>query len=230
IAKGSGWQHIGAYVNLGASYLFGIPAAVVLGFPLHLRAKGFWIRIVIGSVILLIGLLVLIGRTDWGKQTNVDKDQVKAAIKAQQDQQIDNALLVEARFCSDVELTKKEIERMVMEASRAEYIANDKFKHQLGRRESSTSEAEPSSSGGSAPILLSSSSDGNLTTTEDLILVSNLQLWLSSLKRTNLPSGIKADIVVAKDGSGKYKKISNAIKAVPEKSKKRFMIYVKKGI
>ncbi|PWA91400.1 MATE efflux family protein [Artemisia annua] len=68
IAKGSGWQHIGAYVNLGAFYLFGIPAAVVLGFPLHLRAKGFWIGIVIGSVILSIGLLVITGRTDWGKQ------------------------------------------------------------------------------------------------------------------------------------------------------------------
>ncbi|ONK67856.1 uncharacterized protein A4U43_C05F4520 [Asparagus officinalis] len=35
IARGCGWQHIGAYVNLGAFYLFGIPVAVVLGFPLH---------------------------------------------------------------------------------------------------------------------------------------------------------------------------------------------------
>ncbi|KAK6163562.1 hypothetical protein DH2020_000426 [Rehmannia glutinosa] len=78
--------------------------------------------------------------------TNVDKDQVKAAIKAQQDQQIDNALLAEGRFYSDLELTEKEIERMVMEASRAEYLADDKFKQQLGHRESSTSRAEPSSS------------------------------------------------------------------------------------
>ncbi|XP_016492027.1 OVARIAN TUMOR DOMAIN-containing deubiquitinating enzyme 6 [Nicotiana tabacum] len=78
---------------------------------------------------------------------NVDKDQVKAAIKAQQDQQIDNALLAEGRFYSDLELTEKEIERMVMEASRAEYIANDKFRQQFGCRESSTSSAEPSSSG-----------------------------------------------------------------------------------
>ncbi|MCD7467489.1 OVARIAN TUMOR DOMAIN-containing deubiquitinating enzyme 6 [Datura stramonium] len=78
---------------------------------------------------------------------NVDKDQVKAAIKAQQDQQIDNALLAEGRFYSDLELTEKEIERMVMEASRAEYVANDKFRQQLGCRESSTSSAEPSSSG-----------------------------------------------------------------------------------
>nr|GEZ61412.1 OTU domain-containing protein 5-B-like [Tanacetum cinerariifolium] len=80
--------------------------------------------------------------------TSVDKYQVKAEIKAQQEQQIDNALLAEARFCSDVELTEKEIERMVMEDSRAEYTANDKFEHQLGRRESLTYEAKPSSSGG----------------------------------------------------------------------------------
>lgn len=42
-----------------------------------------------------------------------------------------------------------------MEASRAEYMANDKFKQQLGRRESSTSDAEPSSSGGSKHLLSS---------------------------------------------------------------------------
>ncbi|MCD7447487.1 OVARIAN TUMOR DOMAIN-containing deubiquitinating enzyme 6 [Datura stramonium] len=79
---------------------------------------------------------------------NIDKDNVKAAIKAQQDQQIDNALLAEGSFYSDLELTEKEMERMVIEASKAEYIARDnKFRQQLGRRESSTSSAGPSSSG-----------------------------------------------------------------------------------
>ncbi|KAJ0244199.1 putative pectinesterase/pectinesterase inhibitor 24 [Hirschfeldia incana] len=39
-----------------------------------------------------------------------------------------------------------------------------------------------------------------------------------------------ADIVVAKDGSGKYKTISRALKDVPEKSNKRTVIYVKKGV
>ncbi|KAJ6830759.1 OTU domain-containing protein 5 isoform X2 [Iris pallida] len=78
--------------------------------------------------------------------TNVDKDQVKAAIKAQQDKQIDNALLAEGRFYSDLELTEKEMERMVIEASRAEYLAEDKLKQQIGFREG-TSGAEPSSSG-----------------------------------------------------------------------------------
>ncbi|XP_027096773.1 putative pectinesterase/pectinesterase inhibitor 24 [Coffea arabica] len=57
--------------------------------------------------------------------------------------------------------------------------------------------------------------------------------WLSSVDRKLLQttaSQIKADAVVAKDGSGKYKTIDAALKAVPEKSKKRFVIYVKKGI
>ncbi|KAI3798359.1 hypothetical protein L1987_33632 [Smallanthus sonchifolius] len=80
--------------------------------------------------------------------SNFDKNQVKAAIRAQQDQQVDNALLAEARFYSDVELTEKEIECMVMEASRAEYVAaNERFKHQLGPTESSSSSSGPSSSG-----------------------------------------------------------------------------------
>ncbi|PWA56828.1 root hair specific 12 [Artemisia annua] len=47
--------------------------------------------------------------------------------------------------------------------------------------------------------------------------------WLSRkdrklLQNTKLPTGIKADVVVAKDGSDKYKKLSNALKAVPEKN------------
>uniref|UniRef100_A0A0C9S8U2 ubiquitinyl hydrolase 1 n=1 Tax=Wollemia nobilis TaxID=56998 RepID=A0A0C9S8U2_9CONI len=76
--------------------------------------------------------------------TNIDKDQVKAAIKAQQDQQIENALLAEGRFYSDLELTEKEIERTVMEASRFEYLCSIQ---QHGCKDSSTSGAEPSSSG-----------------------------------------------------------------------------------
>ena len=59
------------------------------------------------------------------------------------------ALLAEGRFYSDLELTEKEIERMVVEISRAEYLADDTFKQQLGCSQSSTSNAEPSSSGAS---------------------------------------------------------------------------------
>ncbi|RWR83552.1 hypothetical protein CKAN_01231000 [Cinnamomum micranthum f. kanehirae] len=113
--------------------------------------------------------------------TNIDKDQIKAAMKAQQDQQIDNALLAEARFYSDLELTEKEIEHMVMEASRAEYLAGDRFKQQLGFRESSTSGAEPSSSGATTgPSQREQGLDsGRERALPDTVLSSNVQLVLS---------------------------------------------------
>jgi len=40
----------------------------------------------------------------------------------------------------------------------------------------------------------------------------------------------KADIVVAKDGSAKYKKISYALKHVPNESNKRTVMYVKREV
>ncbi|GKC95202.1 linoleate 13S-lipoxygenase 2-1, chloroplastic-like protein, partial [Tanacetum coccineum] len=70
-----------------------------------------------------------------------------------------------------VEVTEKEIECMVMEASRVEYIANDKFNHQLGRRESST--PEPSYSGGTRSS--ASESKGE----EGSVLCSRMQMVLS---------------------------------------------------
>ncbi|KAL8049803.1 hypothetical protein ABFX02_06G042900 [Erythranthe guttata] len=55
--------------------------------------------------------------------------------------------------------------------------------------------------------------------------------WVSVKERRLLQTpSVKADAVVAKDGSGKYKTIKAALKDVPAKSKKRFVIYVKKGV
>ncbi|KAJ8750327.1 hypothetical protein K2173_014242 [Erythroxylum novogranatense] len=110
---------------------------------------------------------------------DVDKDQVKAAIKAQQDQQIDNALLAEGRFYSDIELTEKEIERMVMEASRVEYLANEKFKQQLGCKESSTSGAEPSSSGARSSGSETRADGTRERGLQDTVLSSSMQMVLS---------------------------------------------------
>ncbi|KAJ7943066.1 Protein DETOXIFICATION [Quillaja saponaria] len=49
IVRGCGWQKVGAYVNLVAFYLCGIPIAAALGFWVQLRGKGLWIGIQIGA-------------------------------------------------------------------------------------------------------------------------------------------------------------------------------------
>ena len=65
------------------------------------------------------------------------------------------ALLAEGRFYSDMELTEQEIERMVMEASRAEFLAGENRRiHIPWHEETSTSAgAEPSSSNTSLCLL-----------------------------------------------------------------------------
>ncbi|KAH6803674.1 MATE efflux family protein, partial [Perilla frutescens var. frutescens] len=68
VARGCGWQHLGAYVNLGAYYLVGLPAAVVLGFVFHLRGKGLWLGLNMGSFMQSTLLSYLTASTNWTKQ------------------------------------------------------------------------------------------------------------------------------------------------------------------
>ncbi|KAI3976599.1 hypothetical protein MKX01_008457 [Papaver californicum] len=71
VARGCGWQHIGAYVNLGAFYLAGIPVAVLLGFRLHYGGRGLWIGILTGSSIQTAMLAFITCRTDWEYQVSL---------------------------------------------------------------------------------------------------------------------------------------------------------------
>ncbi|KAK2405215.1 protein DETOXIFICATION [Trifolium repens] len=68
IARGSGWQKLGAYVNLGAYYVFGIPIAVLLGFWFELRGKGLWIGILVGAFCQAFLLALITSLTNWEKQ------------------------------------------------------------------------------------------------------------------------------------------------------------------
>ncbi|KAB1210947.1 MATE efflux family protein 7 [Morella rubra] len=70
VARGSGWQHIGAYVNLGAYYLVGTPLGAVLAFVVHLRGKGLWVGLLTGSTVQAILLALRTIFTDWQKQAS----------------------------------------------------------------------------------------------------------------------------------------------------------------
>lgn len=65
IARGCGWQHIGAFVNLGAFYLFGIPIAAALGFWVQMRGMGLWIGILSGATVQTILLSIITTCTSW---------------------------------------------------------------------------------------------------------------------------------------------------------------------
>ncbi|CAK8534216.1 unnamed protein product [Lathyrus sativus] len=69
IARGCGRQEIGAYVNLGAYYLVGVPAAVVLAFVLHVDGKGLLLGIICAFVVQVFALMIITIRTDWEKET-----------------------------------------------------------------------------------------------------------------------------------------------------------------
>nr|GMD57046.1 protein DETOXIFICATION 14-like [Ipomoea batatas] len=76
VARGSGWQHLGAYVNLGAFYLVGMPVAIVLGFVVHLKGKGLWIGLNSGATVQSLLLCVITCFTDWQKQGSIARERI----------------------------------------------------------------------------------------------------------------------------------------------------------
>ncbi|XP_015582735.1 protein DETOXIFICATION 14 isoform X1 [Ricinus communis] len=76
IARGCGWQNLGAYVNLVAYYICGIPVAAVLGFWLNLRGKGLWIGIQVGSFVQIVLLAIITRSTNWEQQAMKAKERV----------------------------------------------------------------------------------------------------------------------------------------------------------
>lgn len=68
VVRGSGWQHLGAYINLGAYYLLGIPVALVMGFVWHLKGMGLWSGLVVGSTVQCVLFSLLTILTNWEQE------------------------------------------------------------------------------------------------------------------------------------------------------------------
>ncbi|KAI3925582.1 hypothetical protein MKW98_001436 [Papaver atlanticum] len=76
IARGSGWQRIGAYVNLGSLYIGGIPVSILLGFFLNWRGRGLWLGIMSGAAIQTVILCIITIQTNWGKQAEIARKRI----------------------------------------------------------------------------------------------------------------------------------------------------------
>ncbi|KAL1194291.1 Protein DETOXIFICATION 6 [Cardamine amara subsp. amara] len=68
VARGSGWQHIGAWANVVAFYLTGAPVGLFLGFWCHMNGKGLWIGVVVGSTMQGIILAIVTACMSWNEQ------------------------------------------------------------------------------------------------------------------------------------------------------------------
>ncbi|KAF3436931.1 hypothetical protein FNV43_RR19684 [Rhamnella rubrinervis] len=80
VARGCGWQKLGAYVNLGAYYLVGLPCAVTLTFVFHFGGKGLWMGIIGGSSLQALVLLAITLRTNWDEEARKARERIYASI------------------------------------------------------------------------------------------------------------------------------------------------------
>ncbi|KAD4586291.1 hypothetical protein E3N88_23892 [Mikania micrantha] len=78
VVRGCGSQKIGAYINLGAYYLVGIPCAVLLAFVLHVGGKGLWLGIIPALMVQGILLLSLTIHTNWDAQVKAEAQEEEA--------------------------------------------------------------------------------------------------------------------------------------------------------
>ncbi|KAL3686039.1 hypothetical protein R1sor_004061 [Riccia sorocarpa] len=67
VAKGCGWQRVGAYCNLGAFYGVGIPVGLMLTFHFHLRGYGLWGGMIAGEFTQVLLLSCITCTLNWQK-------------------------------------------------------------------------------------------------------------------------------------------------------------------
>ncbi|KAG8492368.1 hypothetical protein CXB51_009633 [Gossypium anomalum] len=67
VARGSGWQVLAVWANLGTFYLIGMPVAGLLAFKFKLYAKGLWIGLICGLSCQAGALLLITLYRKWTK-------------------------------------------------------------------------------------------------------------------------------------------------------------------
>jgi MATE family multidrug resistance protein len=70
VARGSGWQHIGAWNNTVSYYLVGAPVGIYLAFSRELNGKGLWCGVVVGSTVQATILAIVTASINWKEQVN----------------------------------------------------------------------------------------------------------------------------------------------------------------
>ncbi|XP_024387711.1 protein DETOXIFICATION 16 isoform X2 [Physcomitrium patens] len=68
VARGCGWQELGAIINLGAFYGVGVPTSALLAFEFNFGGRGLFLGLICGLATQTLILLCVTLRTDWERQ------------------------------------------------------------------------------------------------------------------------------------------------------------------
>ncbi|ESQ43275.1 hypothetical protein EUTSA_v10013374mg [Eutrema salsugineum] len=79
VARGCGWQKIGAFINLGSYYLVGVPSGLLLGFHFHVGGRGLWLGIICALVVQVICLSLVTIFTNWDEETKKATKRVESS-------------------------------------------------------------------------------------------------------------------------------------------------------
>ncbi|KAK7401810.1 hypothetical protein VNO78_13596 [Psophocarpus tetragonolobus] len=65
VARGCGWQHFAACINLATFYLVGLPISCLLAFKTNLQYKGLWMGLICGLLCQTGTLFLFVRRAKW---------------------------------------------------------------------------------------------------------------------------------------------------------------------
>ncbi|QCD92272.1 solute carrier family 13 [Vigna unguiculata] len=68
VARGCGWQKLGAFINLGSYYILGVPFSVVSAFVFHMKGQGLFSGIVVALIVQVVCFLVATLRANWEEE------------------------------------------------------------------------------------------------------------------------------------------------------------------
>ncbi|KAI3990709.1 hypothetical protein MKX01_023009 [Papaver californicum] len=66
-----------AYINLACYYIFGLPLGFLLGYKANLGVRGIWARMLCGTALQTLVLLIIILKTNWTKEAEQASERVK---------------------------------------------------------------------------------------------------------------------------------------------------------
>ncbi|CAJ1952044.1 unnamed protein product [Sphenostylis stenocarpa] len=68
VARGCGWQKLGAYINLGSYYVLGLPFSIVTAFVFHMKGQGLFLGILLALIVQVVCFLLVTLRANWEKE------------------------------------------------------------------------------------------------------------------------------------------------------------------